>query len=1089
MCVFYSALRTAVRAAGIAVSLPEDLEGSPEPRYYPPLETYFPGAPDFSHAGYKDSDEPLPVLDVHYNVVEDFGAKGDGVTDDTAALQAAVAAANSQPGVMYLPAGSYLLSKPLAVLSSGVVIRGAGENATRIVISQPLSAVYPNTRFEGDQGVVATEWAAWGGFLSIKGTPQYHGTAETWLAAVAGPVEPGSQSIPVDDGNFTAGQWVRVFAGTPDGRELQLSARVANLSSDWIELDRPLPFSIEAWRGSVHDYAPPVQDSGIERLTVEFSSPGTYGAHGSDQGFNSIFLLAASNVWVKQVTILNADNAVLLHRVDHATLADITVDATSSRANPADATWQRQGHHGIALADCHAVLVERFRIGTRYYHDLAVTDGSLLNVFTAGSGFDLNVHTQAGDLANLFSDLDSGLGNRLFDSPGATSPGAGTTFFNVRSEGSEAATTRSAFSSPSEPTGSSSPLPASCDYGSDLHFFGAFNHTSSPCPGWAVTPLNSSLPADLWTEQLFLRGDEAPVPEGARRPGAGSARTACRTFMGDSEDPVSCWVLVYDHCIPGYTNRNDIPRPILEHEQQVIAAVFQTAAPSGSFGEPPHLMRDEYSRVCVANATLAGSGECSRKIRSALLAAPDEHMAFVHECWDQGLDLNSGQPYWFNRATGVSQWHPPPGRSAPSGSALQQPEHECESRSPSPPAVAAAAAGEAGAAQPPADSGQQGQQQEHHHCRQQGQPWDPQWQQQWEPGLYYRDAAGLLQGPFTLEQLQGWRGMLPMDLPVLRLAAGSSMSCEAAAAAAGDPDNVQQPGRGQGGRDDQGPAAAAQAQQVSEQSGMQLPRSAASGQASKQQQAGETEQQRVGNQQHPDAGINVQQATGNKPPGGARRQERGGGQPPEEAQPQGSVGEQQPETAAAQERGGYDGERQLGMAEQQRDGSGWEELLLADLLGDGELLERWRLEYPEQAAWPGTAPPAPAYAAERARGSAYSLAEAVLSGLPAHDEAVALARAAAAAGKSLQEVAAWGREVDYTATAYRVAARGRIQADGAKESLYAEAASWANPAELEQQLARAAERRKRGLRGGELRAVKQRKAELKEKKRREWLFA
>lgn len=57
-----------------------------------------------------------------------------------------------------------------------------------------------------------------------------------------------------------------------------------------------------------------------------------------------------------------------------------------------------------------------------------------------------------------------------------------------------------------------------------------------------------------------------------------------------------------------------------------------------------------------------------------------------------------------------------------------------------------------------------------------------------------------------------------------------------------------------------------------------------------------------------------------------------------------------------------------------------------------------------------------------------------------------------------------------------------------QDSLYAEAASWANPAELEQQLARAAERRKRGLRGEELRAVKQRKAELKEKKRREWLL-
>ncbi len=65
----------------------------------------------------------------------------------------------------------------------------------------------------------------------------------------------------------------------------------------------PTCCAVEAWRGSVHDYAPTVQDSGIERLMVEFSSsPGTYGAHGSDQGFNAIFLLAASNVWVKQVS-------------------------------------------------------------------------------------------------------------------------------------------------------------------------------------------------------------------------------------------------------------------------------------------------------------------------------------------------------------------------------------------------------------------------------------------------------------------------------------------------------------------------------------------------------------------------------------------------------------------------------------------------------------------------------------------------------------------------------------------------------------------------------------------------------------------
>lgn len=60
----------------------------------------------------------------------------------------------------------------------------------------------------------------------------------------------------------------------------------------------------------------------------------------------------------------------------------------------------------------------------------------------------------------------------------------------------------------------------------------------------------------------------------------------------------------------------------------------------------------------------------------------------------------------------------------------------------------------------------------------------------------------------------------------------------------------------------------------------------------------------------------------------------------------------------------------------------------------------------------------------------------MLSGLPADDEAVALARAAAAAGKSIQEVAEWSRRhSDYGTTMYRVAARGRIQAGDGKASV------------------------------------------------------
>lgn len=66
--------------------------------------------------------------------VRDFGAKGDGVTDDTAAIQAALEAAKRgagpAPGArsqnhVLLPGGTFLLSAPLRI-PSGVRLRGAG---------------------------------------------------------------------------------------------------------------------------------------------------------------------------------------------------------------------------------------------------------------------------------------------------------------------------------------------------------------------------------------------------------------------------------------------------------------------------------------------------------------------------------------------------------------------------------------------------------------------------------------------------------------------------------------------------------------------------------------------------------------------------------------------------------------------------------------------------------------------------------------------------------------------------------------------------------------------------------------------------
>lgn len=67
--------------------------------------------------------------------VKGFGAKGNGITDDTAAIQAAIDAANAAGGgIVFLPQGNYIISSPLLVpLNGKIILQGVGANATIIV--------------------------------------------------------------------------------------------------------------------------------------------------------------------------------------------------------------------------------------------------------------------------------------------------------------------------------------------------------------------------------------------------------------------------------------------------------------------------------------------------------------------------------------------------------------------------------------------------------------------------------------------------------------------------------------------------------------------------------------------------------------------------------------------------------------------------------------------------------------------------------------------------------------------------------------------------------------------------------------------
>jgi hypothetical protein len=83
--------------------------------------------------------------------VKDFGAVGDGVTNDSAAFQAAVNAHES----VFIPEGTYLLDSQV-VLRANSRVFGAGMQATRI-LAPNVPAVYPQGIFHASSPDLATQ--------------------------------------------------------------------------------------------------------------------------------------------------------------------------------------------------------------------------------------------------------------------------------------------------------------------------------------------------------------------------------------------------------------------------------------------------------------------------------------------------------------------------------------------------------------------------------------------------------------------------------------------------------------------------------------------------------------------------------------------------------------------------------------------------------------------------------------------------------------------------------------------------------------------------------------------------------------------
>ncbi|WP_409469054.1 right-handed parallel beta-helix repeat-containing protein [Streptomyces sp. HC307] len=98
--------------------------------------------------------------------VKDFGAQGDNVTDDTLAIQSALAAC-PMGGIVYLPAGAYRTSAPLTI-PPAVTLMGTHTNLMTVVgLVDPPCYIAPLPSFVGDAVLKFLDQAE-GGYSTIS---------------------------------------------------------------------------------------------------------------------------------------------------------------------------------------------------------------------------------------------------------------------------------------------------------------------------------------------------------------------------------------------------------------------------------------------------------------------------------------------------------------------------------------------------------------------------------------------------------------------------------------------------------------------------------------------------------------------------------------------------------------------------------------------------------------------------------------------------------------------------------------------------------------------------------------------------------
>ncbi|MFE2743936.1 glycosyl hydrolase family 28-related protein [Streptomyces scopuliridis] len=385
-----------------------------------------PQIPYVGRAGSRAGARRLP----RYRVVADvraYGAKGDGSVDDAPAINRALAAAAERGGgTVSIPPGTYRIDDVIRIAHSGVVLRGAGSDRTKLYATRNLTEVIGpyGSRYGGDK----SSWSWAGGLIWLCPQERWD-TLTTAIKARNWPFEGwtgnardewrtltviargnrGDRSVTVRDASkLRRGQFVLLrladdtdhtllahMAGGGPGTEAYNWAAMTKLTSyvpyEWpvritavrgreVTLERPLPLDIRPeWDPRFTTSVTPLTGSGVEGLTLEaVETPQS--PHLLDKGYNGVAFQCAYDCWAEDVVVRHVDNGFGLIGASACTLRRTRVAGRGSH-HP---YYCREGSHDNLIED---FVIERRTVpapaGTQL-HGINVEGLSSHNVWSRG---------------------------------------------------------------------------------------------------------------------------------------------------------------------------------------------------------------------------------------------------------------------------------------------------------------------------------------------------------------------------------------------------------------------------------------------------------------------------------------------------------------------------------------------------------------------------------------------------------------------------------------------------------------------------------------------------------------------------------